>query len=109
MSVAADIGFVIDLERDELTPVAPLVERTCGRRISPPTLWRWRVQGVRGVKLECYLIAGKWCTTSAALAEFIRASSAAATPQAPPLEGDARERLPKTERRLRERGLLRDS
>ena len=98
----------IDLETDTLLPVAPLVEGRVGRRISPATLWRWRVKGIHGVRLEAYLVAGVWCSTPAALTAFLRDSSAAAMSGAPKTDGRPRERDPETTRRLQAAGLLPD-
>jgi len=94
------MNTLIDLEdvADALFPVARLVEQRIGRRISPPTLWRWRTRGIRGVRLECYLIGGVWCTTPAALAD---SSAASLPPVEPPTERD-----PATTRRLAAAGLL---
>jgi hypothetical protein len=99
-------AIAIDLENDELRPVNSLVERRLGRRLSPATIWRWRTKGVRGVRLECYLIAGHWCSTPAALAEFFRASSEAATPVEIAVTPIVHERSPAKERRLRAAKLL---
>ena len=68
----------IDIETDELLPVAAVIKERLGKKLSAPTLWRWRVIGIRGVKLECVLAGGVWCTTLKAFAEFLRAQTAAA-------------------------------
>ena len=74
-----DAPQTIDLECDELIPIGELVkERLPGKRLSPATIWRWRLKGVRGVRLESVLVGGCWCTTRAAFAEFLRAQTAVA-------------------------------
>lgn len=96
------MAVTINLETDTPVPVANLTERRLGRRASPPTLWRWRTKGVRGVRLPMVLVFGQWCTTDAVLTEFLRATSEAgmSAPE-PPTERSAA-----TERRLRAAGLL---
>ena len=93
---------IIDLIQDELKPVGQLTKDRLGRRVSPATGWRWRTKGVRGVKLPMVLDFGQWCSTEAALTEFLRASSEAGMPAAdPPAERDEA-----TTQRLRKAGLL---
>ena len=41
------------------------------------TLHRWRLKGVRGVKLSCFLIAGRRYTSRDRLNNFIHATTAA--------------------------------
>lgn len=45
---------------------------------SPASIWRWTRKGVRGVKLQAWLIGGRWHTTLAAAAEFVAATTATA-------------------------------
>ena len=92
----------IDLEHDELIPVGELVRRRLGKRLSPATLWRWRLKGVGGVRLEAVRVGGVWCTTPAAFADFIRRQTAAALSRHD--EGDV-ERSDVTQRRLTAAGL----
>ena len=96
------MAATIDLDTDTLVPIATLVERRLKRRISPPTLWRWRMKGVRGVRLEAIYVAGVWHSTEEALTTFLRDSTAAAMPPADlPTERDAAK-----SRRLQEAGLI---
>lgn len=60
---------------DQLRPVNEVVRAHLGRRVSPPTLWRWRLKGVNGARLECLRVGGIWVTTDAAFAEFLRAQT----------------------------------
>jgi hypothetical protein len=46
------------------------------RRLSLATLHRWRLNGVRGVKLETVLIGGMRYTSREAIARFIAAQNA---------------------------------
>lgn len=41
------------------------------------TVWRWYQHGVRGVKLETYLVGGKRFTSAGAIQRFIRQSTEA--------------------------------
>lgn len=94
-----------DLENDTLTPVAILAETRTGRRPCPATIWRWRVKGCHGVKLQAVLVGSRWCTTSAAFAEFIRAQTVARDATR---EEDCapREREAEMTRRLQAAGIL---
>ena len=44
-------------------------------RVSIPTLWRWVLNGTRGVVLESVLIGGRRYTSKEACLRFIQASS----------------------------------
>lgn len=97
---------LIDLENDELRPVADICQNRTGRRPSPQCVWRWRIRGCRGVRLTCVFLQGKWQTTDAAFAEFIRGQTQAANDActaADRMQSD--ERDPATERRLQAAGL----
>ena len=96
------MAALIDLASDTLTPVRELARQRLGRHISPATIWRWRLKGVRGAYLEMVWARGCWCTTDAAFAEFIREQTAAMSRAAD--EGSDRDEA--TERRLRSAGLL---
>jgi hypothetical protein len=48
------------------------------------TLHRWRLRGVRGVKLETCLVGGRRFTSIEAIDRFIAATTAAANGEAPP-------------------------
>ena len=50
------------------------------RRLSLATLHRWRLNGVRGVKLETVLIGGLRYTSREAITRFIAAQNAADAP-----------------------------
>lgn len=52
-------------------------EEHLGNRVSPSTLHRWRLRGVRGVKLETILIGGKRHSSVASLQRFFDASTRA--------------------------------
>lgn len=93
--------MTIDLEHDDLRPVSEIAKARFGKKPSPATIWRWRLHGCRGVKLECVLCGGIWCTTAAAFAEFIRAQTEAASHSAEP----AGELPASTKRRLQAAGL----
>ena len=96
----------IDLENDVLTPVNEITKRRLGKRIAPATLWRWRLKGIKTptgrVKLECVRVAGCWCTTPKAFAQFIREQSNVAAVD----DDGPRHRDERTTRRLQSAGLL---
>lgn len=74
----------IDLTHDTLIPFSNLPGWTTqhlGRRIHPSTLHRWRLRGVRGVRLDTVLIGGTRYTSTEALSRFFAATTAAADGQ----------------------------
>jgi hypothetical protein len=98
---------MINLETDELRPLSEVIRARIGRRISPATLWRWRLKGVNGVRLECVRVGGYWFTTNAAFAEFLAAQTANVLRSGLALLAEPTPtRSPEKERRLRELGLL---
>lgn len=71
-------------------------EQTLGKRISPATIFRWRLRGVRGVKLETLLVGGTRFTSIEALHRFIEGTTVAADgsiskPASPPVVGNVDE------------------
>lgn len=62
------------------------------RRLSLATLHRWRLNGVRGVKLETVLIGGLRYTSREAISRFIAAQNADDTPPAPVITPSQRKR-----------------
>jgi len=101
-------GSLINPELDELRPVAEITKARTGRRPSPQTIWRWRIKGCHGVRLEAVLFGGTWCTTPTAFAAFIRGQTEAAMrrSRASVPASPSPEREPATERQLRKAGLL---
>lgn len=49
--------------------------------VSPQTVKRWATHGVKGVCLAASKVGGRWRTTEADLAEFVRLTTAAAMPR----------------------------
>ena len=69
---------MIDPINDKLIPFCKLsnwCEQNLGHRVSPSTLHRWRLRGIRGVKLETILIGGKRFTGESQLLCFFRTST----------------------------------
>ena len=62
------------------------------RRLSLATLHRWRLHGVRGVKLETLLIGGLRYTSREAIARFITAQNADDNPATPVITASQRRR-----------------
>ena len=99
--------MTIDLETDELIPIGDLTKKRLGKRVSPATIWRWRLKGVKAggitIKLEAVRVAGVWHTTTAAFAEFISVQTTAAN-AAHQMEPTSRSES--TQRRLAKAGLV---
>ncbi|MSR56896.1 MAG: DUF1580 domain-containing protein [Planctomycetaceae bacterium] len=97
----------IDPEHDDLRPVNQIIKARVGKPSSPATLWRWRLKGVNGVRLECLRLGGCWVTTDAAFAEFLRAQTQNALAACQSSADDRpAERSPETVRRLKAEGVL---
>lgn len=64
-----------------------------GRRKSLATLHRWRLHGVRGIRLETLLIGGIRYTSLEAIDRFIAAQNANDAPAAPVITAGQRQRL----------------
>ncbi|HEX5272563.1 MAG TPA: DUF1580 domain-containing protein [Gemmataceae bacterium] len=61
-----------------------------GRPVHVTTVWRWALNGVRGVKLETAMVGGVRVTSEEALLRFFAAVGGAATspgPSGPPATG----------------------
>ena len=95
----------IDLEKDELTPVATIYKARTGKRLNPPTLWRWLRKGCHGVRLEAVPVNGVWCSTPRAYAAFLEEQAAARL--ATPIESSPSPRDDCTTRKLKTARLLR--
>jgi len=50
------------------------------KRLSLATLHRWRLKGIRGVRLETILVGGRRCTSREAIGRFIAEQNAGDTP-----------------------------
>ncbi len=46
--------------------------------VTIPTIWRWRQRGVRGVRLETFMLGGRRFTTQEAHRRFVEATTLAA-------------------------------
>jgi len=69
---------LLDETRVSMTGLARLVEVTI------PTIWRWRQKGVRGVRLETFMVGGRRYTTHEAYRRFVAATTLAADGGQPP-------------------------
>lgn len=63
-----------------------------GKRLGLATIQRWRMRGVRGVKLETLLVGGMRYTSREAIARFIAAQNAADAPAVPVITPTQRRR-----------------
>ena len=72
---------MIDVTKEDMFPfqkVPSWCEKHIGKRVHPSTAHRWRIRGVRGVKLESVLAGGARCTSHEAMLRFLKNSTAAA-------------------------------
>jgi len=72
--------MAIDIVNEELIRFGKIpswCEKHSGKRIHPSTAHRWRLRGIRGVKLESILIGGTRFTSQEALVRFFESSTAA--------------------------------
>lgn len=61
----------IDVEREELIHFPEATRAFPGKRVSLPTLHRWRLRGVRGVKLETCVVGSLRYTSKEAIIRFV--------------------------------------
>jgi hypothetical protein len=60
------------MNQDQKLMRVPLaVEIVTGERPSPSKCWRWYMHGIKGVKLETWVVGGSRLTSLAAVREFI--------------------------------------
>ncbi|WLD13129.1 hypothetical protein [Planctellipticum variicoloris] len=99
---------LIDPEHDDLRPVREIATARLGKKPSPSVIWRWRVKGCHGAKLECVQVYGTWCTTAAAFAQFVREQTANAVAKCRAESADSKptERDSRTTKKLQAAGLL---
>jgi|GEM_PF-648450 len=78
------VGMSIDVQTETLVSFSDARSAFPGidRRLSLATLHRWRLHGVRGVRLETVLIGGLRYTSREAIDRFIQAQNAADVPAA---------------------------
>ena len=76
---------MIDVTAETVVPFRELpkwTEKHFGKRKHPSTFHRWRLRGVRGVKLETILLGGIRFTSVEALNRFFAATTSAADGEA---------------------------
>jgi hypothetical protein len=102
------VGMTIDVQSETLVSFSDARSAFPGnvRRLSLATLHRWRLNGVRGVKLATVLIGGLRYTSLEAIVRFIAAQNAADVPAAPTITATQRRRQSEAARlALQEMGL----
>lgn len=70
----------IDITQETVIPFSKIpqwTEDNLGTRVSPNTAHRWRLRGVRGIKLDTILIGGNRCTSVEKLQSFFNATTRA--------------------------------
>jgi hypothetical protein len=70
--------------RDETLVTLTEAAKSLPGRPHVSTLYRWMTRGVRGAKLETWLIGGSRYTSQEAIDRFIRASNSSAPAELPP-------------------------
>ncbi len=60
-----------------------LTELARRERVAPPTIWRWYKKGVRGVRLETFVVGNRRFTTEEAFGRFVERNTAAANGERP--------------------------
>lgn len=85
---------------------ARLIAKWRGGKPSPTTIWRWMVQGHRGVRLEALRTPKGWVTTRRALETFFATLTAVHSgEQLADLSAEAHDRERESLARLREAGV----
>lgn len=97
----------INIQSEQLLTLEQAAHSLPGH-VAPSTTWRWCRVGIRGIRLESVLIGGKRYTSTAALATFAAALTAAAeTPKGGDVAVEAQPtRDESMQRRLARAGLL---
>lgn len=75
--------MLIDVAHEDLIHFPEAAKEFPGRAPSLQTLHRWRLKGVRGVRLETAIVGGLRYTSREAIARFIAAQNADDTPSLP--------------------------
>lgn len=96
----------INVETDELVPVGTIYKARTGKRLNPPTLWRWLRKGCHGIRLEAVPVNGTWCTTHHAFGQFLLEQTQARLADPAPEEPSPAPRDARTETKLRKAGLI---
>lgn len=90
---------MIDVDAEELFPFSKArSEFPGGKRRSLATLHRYRLHGIRGIRLETVLIGGSRYTSAASINRFIAAQNASETP-APQFTPSQRQRMSEAARK----------
>ena len=74
---------MIDIANENPITLAKAAQTLPGGAVHVSTIHRWRMKGVRGIRLETFLRGGVRHTTDAAIARFFAATTAAADGTAP--------------------------
>jgi len=101
---------MIDIQTEQVVTPARAThfcpERRRGVRPNIATIYRWMVQGVRGIKLESIVVGATRCTSIEALQRFFDALTAAADAEhsaaiiPPPVSKSRQKEIAAAERRL---------
>lgn len=96
---------MIDVSRETIMPLSQAAREVPGKPIHVSTVHRWRMKGVRGVRLECIMRGGIRYTSREALARFFAATTAAAEGRPAPSTPDRSAQIAAAEKELAELGI----
>jgi hypothetical protein len=96
----------IDLSEEKPKTLATAARTVPGGPVHVSTIHRWRMKGVRGVRLETFLRGGIRYTTDEAIERFFAATTAAADSDTPAMTSRQRRReISRAEREATEAGI----
>lgn len=76
--------MAINVETEEILTLNQAARQIPGGAVSLCTMYRWRLKGVHGVKLECLRVGQEWRTSREAILRFIaRLNPTTAAPPTP--------------------------
>jgi len=98
---------MIDLSTETPITLAKAAQTLPGGAVHVSTIHRWRMKGVRGVKLETILRGGIRCTSAAAIERLFAAITAAADGEPTPSRTSRQRQrdIDRAERELSEAGI----
>jgi len=65
---------MMDLLSEQRISMTELAHR---EKVAIPTIWRWRQKGIRGVRLESFMVGGRRFTTHEAFVRFVERTTKA--------------------------------
>lgn len=78
-------------DESKLRPIASAFEIVTGNRPSPPTIWRWKNQGCRGILLPFTQVGGVPMTSLKGARQWLEEVTAAAQKRSPRTESQSKQ------------------